>query len=43
VTNDFKSVKHTIKVNGGSAVLSKKPVLEVYLKDEDDKKLLDIK
>ena len=43
VTNDFKSIKHTIKVNGGSAVLSKKPILEVYLKDEDDKKLLDTK
>lgn len=43
VTNDVKSVKHTIRINDNTAVLSKKPVLEVYLKGDDNKKLLDIK
>lgn len=43
VTNDVKSVKHSIRINDNTAVLSKKPVLEVYLKGDGNKKLLDIK
>ena len=43
VTTDYKSVKHEIKVNASSAVLSKRPLLEVYLNEAEDKKLLEVK
>lgn len=43
VSTDFKSVKHEIKINASTAVLSKKPILEVYLKEGTNKQLVEIK
>jgi len=43
VSSDYKSVKHEIKVNASTAILSKRPMLEVYLKTADDKNLLEVK
>ncbi|MGL2986518.1 secretion protein [Flavobacterium sp. RSSA_27] len=43
VSTDYKSVKHEIIVNATHTVLSKRPVLEVYIKEANNKKLVEIK